>query len=275
MKLQGTGNDFVLVRESDLRSRGDLPALARRLCDRHFGIGADGLLIIGSSTSADYRMEIWNPDGSEAETCGNALRCVGRWKVALDGWRNQEFLVETGMGVVPVRATHAKTGGPRFETEMGTPELERSKIPMIGPSGRVLEELLVVDGQSFVITALGMGNPHCVVFLPEIANLDLQTLGPKFERHPAFPNRTNTEFVAVTGHGSLRQRTFERGAGETLSCGSGAAASAVAAKLTGRAGSEVQVELQGGVLEVNWASEMSPVLVRGNAEVVFEGEWRN
>ena len=260
-KMHGAGNDFVLLDGVN----GELPPiepLARLLCDRHFGIGADQLLVVRPSRAADFRMEIYNADGSQVEMCANGIRDHG-----LTG--QDEIGVETLSGVVRPRWT----GTDRVIVDMGWPVLEPAKIPTtlgVG-EGPVLDAPLEVDGETLRVSAVSMGNPHAVLFVGDPDTAPLERLGPRIEHHPAFPNRVNVEFVARVNRGRIRQRTWERGTGETLACGSGACAVAVVSMLRGLVDRRVTVELRGGELEIGWEGEAASVFMTGPAAEVFSG----
>lgn len=272
-KVHGLGNDFVLVyapEQADLPA--DLPALAKKVCHRNFGIGADGLVLLWPSESADIRMQILNPDGSEAEMCGNAIRCVAMWAYQRSLVTGETLRVATPAGVMVPVVQVKDDQVTQVRVDMGEPILERSKIPMTGPAGQVVDELFTVNGLDFRITAVSMGNPHCIIFLPAVADIPLADWGPLIETHPAFPRKTNVEFVQVLSPGLMRMRVWERGAGPTMACGTGACATAVAAHLNGLAGRRVQVQLGAGALEIEW-SEDNHVYMTGPAEEVFSGTY--
>jgi diaminopimelate epimerase len=267
-KMHGAGNDFVVLDGI----REELPALeglARRLCDRHFGIGADQLLVLRESRDADFRMEIYNADGSQVEMCANGIRALAKYLRDRGLARADEISVETLSGVVRPRWA----GGDRVTVEMGRPVFEPAKIPTrLGQGdGPVLDVPLEVAGERLRVSSVSMGNPHAVLFVADPETAPVERLGPLLEHHPAFPNRTNVEFAAPRGRDRIRQRTWERGTGETLACGSGACAVAVVAMLRGLVERRVEVELRGGVLEVAWESDASPVLLTGPAAEVFTG----
>ena len=250
-KLHGTANDFIYV---DARAGfpGDPAAVARRLCDRRRGIGADGLILLLPSTGADAAMAIYNSDGSRAEMCGNGIRGL-----------------ETDAGVKTL-ALHLKDGKvARVTVDMGTPEWEGRAIP-VDADGPVIERPLEVDGRTWTVTCVSMGNPHCVVFVDDVEALPLETLGPKFEHHPFFPRRVNTEFVRVDGREHVTMRVWERGAGETMACGTGACAVGVVAARTGRTERHLSVRLPGGPLVIDWRTD-DRVLMTGDAVWVFDG----
>jgi diaminopimelate epimerase len=267
-KLHGTANDFVYV-----DAREGLPAdpatLARRLCDRHRGIGADGLILLLGSSAADCGMRIYNADGSRAEMCGNGIRGFAKFVHDRGLVRANPLRVETDAGVKTLRAE--LTGGrvARVTVDMGCPVWDGTAIP-VAADGEIIDRPLEVGGQSYRITCLSMGNPHCVVFLDDITGLDLPALGPRFEHHPFFPHRVNTEFVHVAGLDRLVMRVWERGAGETMACGTGACAAAVASARTGRTGRSIAVRLPGGELAIEWRAD-DHVLMTGDAVEVFEG----
>jgi diaminopimelate epimerase len=268
-KLHGTANDFVYV---DAR-RGlpfDPAALAPRLCDRHRGIGADGLILLLDSEIADCRMRIFNADGSLAEMCGNGIR--GFAKFVLDhGLVGRDPLrVETDAGVRTLSVRRAGGRVVSVTVDMGPPEWDGPRIP-VAADGAVLDRPLEVAGRTWTVSCVSMGNPHCVVFVDDVAAIDLHEIGPGFERHPFFPRRVNTEFVAVESPERLRMRVWERGAGETLACGTGACAAAVVAARTGRTGRRVAVALRGGALAIDWRDD-DHVYMTGDATEVFAGE---
>jgi diaminopimelate epimerase len=266
--MHGAGNDFVVLDGI----RDELPPiapLAARLCDRHFGIGADQLLVVRSSASADFRMEIFNADGSQVEMCGNGVRCFFKYLRDRGHTAKDEIALETLGGIV-----HPRWAGPgRVRIQMGRPILEPAKIPTTlgSGSGPVLGALLEVDGQKLRVSSVSMGNPHAVIFVPDPDAVAVEKLGPLVENHPAFPNRVNVEFAAPVSRRRIRQRTWERGTGETLACGSGACAVAVVSMLEGRADREVVIELRGGELEIAWPGGDSPVYMTGPAAEVFTG----
>jgi len=267
-KMHGAGNDFVVldgVREA-------LPAiepLARRLCDRHFGIGADQLLVVRPSRQADFRMEIWNADGGQVEMCANGIRAL--YKFVRDRGLSdaEEIAVETLSGVVRPRWV----GRDRVQVDMGQPVLTPEKIPTtLGEgTGPVLDAALEVAGQTLRVSCVSMGNPHAVILVDDPETAPVERLGPQVEHHPAFPNRVNVEFVRVVDRGRIRQRTWERGTGETLACGSGACAVAVVSMLRGVADRELVVELRGGELAIAWPDDSAAVQMTGPAATVFSG----
>ena len=270
-KWQGCGNDFVLV---DGRASGlprDAAGLSRRVCDRHYGIGADGLIFVLPSDKADFCMRIFNADGSEAEMCGNGIRCFARLVYEERMTEQESFTVETGAGILTPRIVKENGKIIGVEVNMGEPVLEAEKIPVTGfGNDRVVSEEIEVLGKRYRATCVSMGNPHCVVFVGDVDDVAMETVGPAFERHDWFPRRTNTEFVVVRDREHLRMRVWERGAAVTLACGTGACASLVAAVLNGREERKAEVELDGGRLTIEWAED-NHIYMTGPAEKVFSG----
>jgi diaminopimelate epimerase len=269
-KMHGAGNDFVVL-DGLREALPPLEPLARRLADRHFGIGFDQLLVVRPSRAADFRMEIYNADGSQVEMCANGIRCFFQYLREAGHTAEDEVRVETLSGVVTPRWA----GPGRVTVEMGPPILAPAKIPTrLGDpagAGPVLDVPLRVGDEELRVSSLSMGNPHCVLYVPSVADAPVATLGPRVERHDAFPNRVNVEFVEVVSPRHVRQRTWERGTGETLACGSGACATAVASILRGVAASPLRVELRGGELEIAWAGGSASVFMTGPAATVFTG----
>ena len=273
-KLHGCANDYVLVDAT--RSRpADWPALARSSSDRRLGVGSDGLLVVlpPSDPRSAARMGMFNPDGSESEMCGNGLRCLGKY--LFDRGRvGRDFVLETRAGPVATRveATDERGAATELSIEIGRPEFIRSRVPMAGPDTPALDEPFELAGRQLRVTALRLGNPHCVVFVDDVDHFPVQSVGPAIERDPRFPERINVEFVQVTGHDELTQRTWERGAGETLACGSGATAAAIVARKLRGFGESIRVRLRGGDLRVDWPGEGTAARLRGPAVEVFTGE---
>ena len=263
-KMQGAGNDFILV---DVRNEdpGNWSELAVRLAHRRFGVGCDQLLLLKNSDRADYRMEILNSDGSEVEMCGNGIRCFARYLRSRNLCDKEEIAVETLAGIQLCRFE-----GEMVVVDMGVPEFEGSKIPTKA-TGFVREEPLKLDDGNVLITCVSMGNPHAVIFVDEVESYPIGVVGPKVENHPFFPRRTNVEFIQVLGRNKLRMRVWERGAGITMACGTGACASAVAAYWTGRGERETEVVLDGGSLFIRWDGETEHVFLTGPGVEVFTG----
>jgi len=280
-KMQGAGNDFVLVETSDMQR--DWSRLAVAMCDRHFGIGADGLLLLLPSESVDFRMRIINPDGSEAEACGNGLRCLVKYIIdrGMANSRAEEMSVETIVGIREVKAHRVKGRLTEIQVSMGVPEFKAEDIPvMIGSgSGNIVDVKsmagysLTVDGKELLLHFVSMGNPHAVCFWQQpVSDFPLSRLGPEVETHKIFPNAMNFEVARVINRQQIEARVWERGVGETLACGSGACAIAIAARLYDYTDSKVDIKLPGGILSVEWDG-VGEVLLSGPAETVFSGEW--
>jgi diaminopimelate epimerase len=272
VKMQGLGNDFVVVDgATEELPEALLPELARRTCNRHFGIGADGLLLALPSRDADFRMRLFNADGSEAEHCGNGIRCIARFLYDHGLTRKDVITIET-VGRINVLQLNLRDG--RVETvrvDVGEPQFRRDSLPMVGPpDSEAVGERIEVDGTSLEITCVSMGNPHAVTFVEDVDRFPVERLGPRVENHPVFPRRTNAEFIQVIGGDELKMRVWERGAGETLACGTGACASLVAAARTGRAGRRAVVHLRGGDLRIEWSDD-NHVYMTGPAVEVFQG----
>lgn len=269
-KMQGIGNDYIYV--NCFKERVENPsALSVRLSDRHFGVGSDGLILICPSDAADCRMDMYNADGSRGKMCGNGIRCVGKYVYERGIAKKDVLTVETLSGVKTLRLD-IKDGSVRsVEVDMGAPVLDTEKIPARFPADRVVGEPLCVGGKQYAVTCVSMGNPHCVVFTDDVDGMELDKTGPLFERHEAFPEQVNTEFVRVISRGELQMRVWERGSGETLACGTGACACVAAAVLNGKTDRCVRVHLRGGQLEVRWDEETGRVFLKGPAEFVFDG----
>ncbi|MGB9886229.1 MAG: diaminopimelate epimerase [Moorellales bacterium] len=274
VKMHGLGNDFVVLDglNQSLPEEGTWPELARKLCDRHFGVGGDGLVLLLPAGEAPVAMRIFNPDGSEAEMCGNAIRCLAKYAYEHLNLREENLPVLTRAGIREVRI-RAERGRVRLvEVNMGKPVLEAAAIPVAAPVSPVISWPLEVEGARFLITCVSMGNPHCVIFTSGGDQFDLLYWGPRLEVHPLFPARTNVEVVEVLAPDKLRVRVWERGAGPTLACGTGACAAAVAGRLNRVSDSRVTVELPGGELQVEWGGPNEPVRMLGPAVTVFQGE---
>ena len=272
-KWQGTGNDFVLIEAKEER---EWPRLARAICDRHFGVGADGILLVLPSDRADLRMRMFNPDGSEAEMCGNGLRCFVRHAVERGLARPQDgrLRVETGAGVLTAELLHEQGREGWVRVGMGRPRFTSAEIPVLAEVEPPIRNLsLTVDGQIVSVTCISMGNPHAVHFYARpVASYPLEQVGPKVETHPLFPQRVNFEVARVLNRELIEARVWERGAGATLACGSGASAVMVAAHLHSLVEERVEVRLPGGTLLLEWDGE-GEVYLSGPAERAFTGEW--
>lgn len=282
-KLEGAGNDFVLVETSD--THRDWSRLAIAVCNRHFGIGADGLLLLLPSEAADFRMCMFNPDGSEAEACGNGLRCLVKYvisrKLLADGENQECFFIETKDGIRKAIANRPAGRRHNIQVSMGTPRFKAGEIPVaLEESDRglvdiksILNYTITVDDWKLPLNLVSMGNPHAVYFTEQpVVNFPLARIGPEVEQHGIFPHRVNFEIARLTSRQQIDARVWERGAGETLACGTGACAIAVAAWLHGLIDSTVAIKLPGGILNVEWDGT-GEVLLGGPTEIVFTGQW--
>jgi diaminopimelate epimerase len=268
-KMHGAGNDFVVL-DGVRDALPPIEPLAALLCDRHLGIGADQLLVVRPGASADFRMEIWNADGSQVEMCANGIRAFYKYLRDHGHTSREEISVETLSGVVRPRWA----GSDRVTVDMGRPILAPAKIPTTladGGDGPVLDVPLAVDGEMLRVSSVSMGNPHAVIYVEDVDATPVERWGRVIEHHPAFPNRVNVEFVRVRDRGRIAQRTWERGTGETLACGSGACAVAVVSMLRGVVDRAVRIELRGGVLEIAWPADDAHVEMTGPAAEVFTG----
>jgi len=268
-KMHGLGNDFILMDEID-PTKYDLNALAIKLCDRHQGIGADGIILILPSEIADVKMRIINSDGSEPDMCGNGIRCFAKY--VYDNRINtaKSFTIETGAGVMIPELIVEDEKVLFVKVNMGAPQLERSEIPMLGAAGKVINEPLQIAGKDYRITSLLMGVPHTIVFIESLDEDELISIGKQIEKHPSFPQGTNVNFVTVMNDHEINVKTWERGAGRTLACGTGSCASAVASALNGLTGNEVTVHLALGDLIIETIDGI--VYMTGSANHVFAGE---
>lgn len=270
-KMHGAGNDYIYVNAINQQIT-DPSALAIQVSNRNFGIGSDGLVLIHPSSQSDFRMQMFNSDGSEAEMCGNASRCVGKWVYDQGLTTKTEISLETRAGEKYITLLEGDKQKRLVKVDMGEPILEAQSIPVNAEKSPVVNLPLVIDGKTWHITAVSMGNPHAVIFTSNIEKLDLPSIGPKFEKNSLFPKKTNTEFVEVIDRKHINMRVWERGAGETLACGTGACASVVASVLNDLCDRDVQVRLLGGNLQIQWDIKNNHVLMTGEAVTVFEGE---
>ncbi len=243
------------------------------LLDRHFGIGSDGMICICPSDKADFRMAMYNSDGSEGAMCGNGVRCIAKYVYDNGLTDKTTITIETKGGIKELKLTVEDEKVTWVRVDMEAPVMEASRIPAIYDNlDEIIDQPVIVDGKAYKITCVSMGNPHGVVFVDSVDNLDLEKIGPKFENHPMFPDRVNTEFIEVIDENTLKMRVWERGAGETLACGTGACASAYAAYLTHRTGNKVLVHLTGGDLQIEYDEEKNTIYMTGPAVKVFDGE---
>jgi diaminopimelate epimerase len=271
IKMHGIGNDYVYV--DCFRETVTVPEkLAVRISDRHFGVGGDGLILILPSEKADVRMRMFNADGSEAQMCGNGIRCLAKYVFESGISRQPEITVETLAGVLRLQLFSTNGAVQKVKVNMGMPRLRRQDIPMLGDGDRVLGEQLTAGDREFAVTCVSMGNPHCVIYVDDVAKFPVAHYGPLLERHPQFPQRTNVEWIEWINRREIRQRTWERGSGETLACGTGACAATVASILNGKTERAITIHLLGGDLEVEWADD-NHVYMTGPAVEVFRGEW--
>jgi diaminopimelate epimerase len=269
-KYQGLGNDFILVDNRDSTTPKVTPEQAIKLCDRHFGIGGDGVIFaLPGQDGTDYTMRIFNSDGSEPEMCGNGIRCMARFIADLEGANAKEsYTIHTLAGLIVPKLT----ADGQVTVDMGQPRLAASEIPttLAGADGQSIDQPLTIAGQTWQVTNVSMGNPHCITFVDDVAAIDLEKIGPQFEHHPAFPQRTNTEFIEVVRPDYLKMRVWERGAGITLACGTGACAALVAAVLNGKSDRKATIALPGGPLLIEWAAN-DKIFMTGPAERAFTG----
>lgn len=271
-KMHGIGNDYVYV--NCFEETVENPSkLAVKVSDRHFGVGSDGLILIKPSKVADFEMAMYNADGSRGEMCGNGIRCVAKYVYDRGLTDKTSISIETLAGIKNLDLTVEDGKVTLVRVNMGAPELTAEKIPVLSDTREVISQPLMVGGREYSVTCVSMGNPHCITFLKEdVRDLDLQEIGPSFENHKNFPKRINTEFVNVIDKKTLRMRVWERGSGETLACGTGACATAVAAIVNGLTEEEVTVKLLGGDLKIRWDREKNLVYMTGPAAIVFDGE---
>lgn len=272
-KMHGCGNDYIYVDGArEQISQDKKPEIVKRLSDRHFGIGGDGVIFINPSTEADFEMEMYNADGSRAEMCGNGIRCVAKFvydkgltdktSISIISCGNMKYLDLT------VEDDKVST----VKVNMGSPIIKATDIPVISDCKEVIAEPIEVEGKTYKMTCVSMGNPHAVIFMDEISELPLEQIGPSFENHVRFPKRINTEFVKVIDEETVEMRVWERGTGETLACGTGACATVVACVLNGLTKEKVTVKLLGGNLQIQWDRKENLVYMTGPAATVFEGE---
>lgn len=270
-KMQGAGNDYIYV--NCFSEKVENPnALAKKVSDRHFGIGSDGLVLICPSRVADFRMDMFNSDGSQAEMCGNAIRCVGKYVYDRHLTDKTVITVETLAGIKTLWLNIEDGVCVSVRVDMGEPILQPEKVPVNFAGDVVVNQPISILGNTYGITCVSMGNPHAVTFLPEVEDLPLEQIGPKFEHYEPFPARINTEFVKVIDRSQLRMRVWERGAGETWACGTGACATLVAAVLNDKTGRSAEIMLNGGSLFIEWNEENNHVYMTGPAVTVFDGE---
>lgn len=270
-KMHGIGNDYVYVNcfEESVKNPAEV---SKFVSDRHFGIGSDGLILISPSAIADFRMNIYNADGSQAEMCGNGIRCVAKYVYDYGLTDKTEISVETLAGIKYLRLQVENGKVASVEVNMGAPILEPKEIPVAVEESPVVNVPVEVKGKIYHMTCVSMGNPHAIIFMNNVKDLDIEAIGPYFENHTVFPKRTNTEFVEVLDRNTVNMRVWERGSDETLACGTGACATTVACILNDKTENEVTVHLLGGDLKIRWDREVNQVYMTGPATVVFDGE---
>ena len=270
-KMQGIGNDYVYV--NCFRETVEHPGeVAAKISDRHFGIGSDGLILICPSEVADFRMDMYNSDGSQGAMCGNGIRCVAKYVYDYGLTDKTQISVETKSGIKYLELMLKDHKAALIKVDMGAPILEPCRIPVTLPGESVVDQMLQVKGNDYRITCVSMGNPHCIVPVQDVEGLKIEQIGPCFESHEIFPDRVNTEFIRVLDRRTVQMRVWERGAGETWACGTGACAVAVACVLNGWTENEITVKLRGGDLQICWDQEKNTVFMTGPAETVFDGE---
>ncbi|MBT3879620.1 MAG: diaminopimelate epimerase [Candidatus Scalindua sp.] len=270
-KMHGIGNDYVYVNcfEENVKNPSELSIV---ISDRHFGIGSDGLILIMPSQVADAKMRIFNADGSEAQMCGNGIRCVAKYMYEYGLKKSDRMTIETGAGLKTIELTTKNGNVTQIRVEMGTPELLRNEIPMLGDNIQVINEPLQVNNTILNITCVSMGNPHCITFVDDIDSIDLNVTGKAIENHELFPERINAHFVQQISANKVKMRTWERGSGETLACGTGAVATGVACVLNNLTERIINTQLPGGELTVEWTDD-TKTFMTGPAEIVFTGQW--
>lgn len=280
IKMHGLGNDYIYVNtlhneEPTWLKEENIPETTRKISNRHFGVGSDGMIIIGKADNADFSMRIFNADGSEAKMCGNGIRCVGKYVHDLGFTDKDTISVSTLSGIKHLKLIKGQEGVESVMVDMGSPFFKRCEIPVSGDkNSEMKDEPIEVGGEIYKITGVGMGNPHGVVFVDDVDILDLDKTGPGLEHHPIWPDRANIEFVEVMNRQELKVRVWERGSGETLACGTGACASAVASFCKGLSDSEVKVHLKGGNLKIKYDHVSNKVFMTGPATFVAEGTFK-
>jgi diaminopimelate epimerase len=272
-KMEGAGNDYIYLNGFESPGVDDIPSLARAMSDRHFGVGGDGLVLITPSEQADARMIMHNADGSRAEMCGNAIRCVAKFVRDRNLASHDELAIETDHGVLTLQCFSSNGAVDRVRVNMSQPILTSADIPTTLPGDPPINARLEVAGRSFDVTCVSTGNPHCVTFVEEPTDELVLGIGPQIEMHAAFPSRVNVEFIQVLSATETVMRVWERGSGETWACGTGACGAVVAGVLAGKHGRQVTVHLRGGDLEIEWREDSNEIFMTGPAREVFTGEW--
>lgn len=270
-KMHGIGNDYVYVNcfKEEIKNPSEL---ARFVSNRNFGVGSDGLILIRPSEKADFQMDMYNSDGSQAEMCGNGIRCVGKYVYDYGLTDKTQITIDTLAGIKYLDLTVEDGKVSKIRVNMGEPILTPEQIPVISKKNPAVNIPIEVKGKEYHMTCVSMGNPHAIVFMDHVKDLDIEVIGPHFENHTCFPKRTNTEFVEVLDRNTVNMRVWERGAGETLACGTGACATAVACVLNDKTEDHITVHLLGGDLEIEWDKESNQIYMTGSATTVFDGE---
>lgn len=270
-KMQGLGNDYIYV-DCLRHTINNVNETAKFLSDRHFGIGSDGLVLICLSDKADFKMDMYNSDGSQAEMCGNAIRCVGKYVYDRNLTTKRIITIETLAGIKTLELNITNNKVQTVRVNMGCPILTTKDIPVISELDKFIQQSIIVDSTKYKVTCISMGNPHAVTFVDNVDTLEIEKIGPKFENHKMFPKRINTEFAQIIDNHTVKMRVWERGACETLACGTGACATMAACSLLGYVGDEADIILLGGTLHIEWNKENNNIYMTGPAEFVFDGE---
>ena len=273
-KMQGLGNDYVYI-DNIHKKIDDLSCLAKLMSNRHFGIGSDGIILIEKSNIADFKMRMFNQDGSEAEMCGNGIRCVGKFVYDKGLTNKTKITIETLAGIKKLELNVKEKQVETVKVDMGEPILEANLIPVLSNENPVKDLRIKAKDREFVFTCVSMGNPHAVTIVKDVSNFEVEKYGKEIETNTLFPNKTNVEFVEIKDSNNIKMRVWERGAGETLACGTGACASVVACSLNKLTSRNVTVELLGGKLQIEWNEKDNHVYMTGPAVTVFDGEWNN
>ena len=270
-KMHGIGNDYVYVNcfKEEIENPSEL---ARFVSNRNFGVGSDGLILIRPSEKADFQMDMYNSDGSQAEMCGNGIRCVGKYVYDYGLTDKTQITVDTLAGIKYLDLTVEDGKVSKIRVNMGEPILKPELVPVISPEDPAVDIPIEVKGKKYNMTCVSMGNPHAVIFMDHVKDRDIEVIGPYFENHTCFPKRTNTEFVEILDRNTVNMRVWERGAGETLACGTGACATAVACVLNDKTEDKITVHLLGGDLQIEWDRETNQIYMTGPATTVFDGE---
>lgn len=271
-KMHGCGNDYVYI-NGFTEHIEDKVSFVKAVSDRHFGVGGDGAIFINPSEIADFEMEMYNADGTRAEMCGNGIRCVAKYVYDKGLTDKTSITIESFGKVKVIELTVENNEVTQVRVNMGKPILKANEIPVVSQKEPVVKEKIVVKDKEYEMTCVSMGNPHAVVFIDDVTNLEIEAVGPYFENHEAFPNRTNTEFVKVKDRNTVQMRVWERGTGETLACGTGCCATLVACVLNGLTDRKATIEVLGGKIQVEWDEESDCVFMTGPATIVFEGEF--